>query len=562
MKLGKHAGKSSDNIRRGLQHIDKSSIRLLDPGELQYHITTQKTAALPAPSSDDDAASISSCSSTGSKFSIFSTAGSLFQWSANKAPSLKKIDKSMIRTEHRVEDNANAVTSAPPPIAIPDTQQEATELLTDGTDATSPQTHENKYMNSLQELYTTEESYLSDVKLIYETFGDEILRVGGQYLPESIRVVFEHYMGFMDLHRSMIEECQRYGDPSAMIFILKQHIPDIESLYRDYFVHFDEANRVLSTDPHDWPTDSLMHNMAVFIQERLALPSCRNLTLQSFLLQPIQRLMKYPLFFKSLSNCIDQENAPELYVQLLQCLDEMQAAIHRIEYYKQLQEEVARQNRLVSRIRTPISLQENAVDSSKPGRRLLHAGPLIVYPTSQKPLAARKGYDRFNASEAHPHLSNFHAFSKQAQKVYCFLFNDLFVITKTLDSNGKAKPMMVQEQELPEDCLFQVAENPGQLTCIDPCVTHLASAPTLSSSSSFYSLKSSVPTFEIHPRQFLVAVADRNIVNYHFETPTDNDKQIWLGQNLLRWAGFNFGSNNRHWRYHAPSSEVDEEYSL
>lgn len=100
-------------------------------------------------------------------------------------------------------------------------------------------------------------------------------------------------------------------------------------------------------------------------------------------------------------------------------------------------------------------------------------------------------------------------------------------MVQILDGNGKQKPVKVDELEPPEDCIFQVAESPGQLTCVEPYVTRLTNTSTLASTSSFYGLKSSVPAYEIHPRQFLVAVADRNIVNYHFETPTDHDKQTW-----------------------------------
>lgn len=78
----------------------------------------------------------------------------------------------MIRTEHRVEDNANTdlLTSPAPSLIIPNAPCDAAQLTPDEAEATSPQTRESKYMNLLQELLTTEESYLSDVQLTYEVY--------------------------------------------------------------------------------------------------------------------------------------------------------------------------------------------------------------------------------------------------------------------------------------------------------------------------------------------------------------------------------------------------------
>lgn len=64
-------------------------------------------------------------------------------------------------------------------------------------------------------------------------------------------------------------------------------------IYAAYFINFEKAIEIIKQ-----ASDSRSDIFGTYLRERNTLPDCRNLPLHAFLLKPVQRITKYPLFFK------------------------------------------------------------------------------------------------------------------------------------------------------------------------------------------------------------------------------------------------------------------------
>lgn len=64
-------------------------------------------------------------------------------------------------------------------------------------------------------------------------------------------------------------------------------------IHQPYLIRFDAVNRMIEEMSSDPASD-----FGEFVRMQSSLPECRGMSLGSYLLKPIQRLMKYPLFFK------------------------------------------------------------------------------------------------------------------------------------------------------------------------------------------------------------------------------------------------------------------------
>ena len=69
-------------------------------------------------------------------------------------------------------------------------------------------------------------------------------------------------------------------------------VPRLE-VHQPYLIRFEAVTKLIETLVADPSSD-----FGEFIRRQSALPECRGLSLASYLLKPVQRLMKYPLFLR------------------------------------------------------------------------------------------------------------------------------------------------------------------------------------------------------------------------------------------------------------------------
>ncbi|KAI9490777.1 Dbl homology domain-containing protein [Zychaea mexicana] len=435
-----------------------------------------------------------------------------------------------------------------------------------------------QYQELLHEFVMTEETYLSDLQLVTQVFVTD-LQPSWNNLPEPIQRTFESLHVIIEFHTAVVanlRECQSAQPPLIVGDVVERFrnyeiykIPHIFNVYKEYFANFESANDLIAKSLSN-PQNASLKALGQYVQERCLYPECRSLTLQSFLLKPVQRLMKYPLFLKSQIGCFE-ENDGAIH-QHVQCMSEMDAAIRSIEEYKIQAEQSLRLSDLGERIR---NLKEIGIQLNQPHRRLVHEGPLILVPSLSSSSSSSSSPTSSSSGKAAAYLapqrsfseSSKQLFSKQKkQHVYVFLFNDLILFTKI-----RTKRISQAESELrtnmsggrklygpAPDALFKLATVPGQITHLDRIVLQQESASsngtnnrsawfgsfcrngtstTATSRSNGSSMLSRSyhqnlpqqqnPEQNVNPLQFTCSIASRNIVSMLLEAKTTEEKQLW-----------------------------------
>ncbi|ORZ12408.1 hypothetical protein BCR42DRAFT_420552 [Absidia repens] len=413
-----------------------------------------------------------------------------------------------------------------------------------------------QFQELLYEVILTENTYVDDLTLAYQIFAKDALT--WSTLPKSLRLIFDNLVQIIRLHLGLLQDLrQRQSSQHPIVRtigdIFLTYAPRFLDYYSAYFINFEKANEVVVRSMAS-KTDQL----GVYFRTRSNWPECRNLTLQSFLLKPVQRLMKYPLFFKSLSDSLPHSDPDR--VTHLRTLHELKLVIQRIEVDKKESEDDRKLEDLALRIRgIPGKL-------ATPGRRLIYEGYLTLVPSLQVPLMRSVTKDALGGQHytyaPHPNVAptRSHSFSSSTtsasnkKRLYVFLFNDMILCTKV-----RSKTRVVEEDIKPQNyygpnpqALFKLEQSPGQLTFVDRSVSRLVEGKDNSHHGSKTSLRfgslrrtwsnhssihpssslmdSASSDYEEHPQQFICSIATRHITNYHFETATADEKNQWCAK--------------------------------
>ncbi|KAI8328183.1 Dbl homology domain-containing protein [Chlamydoabsidia padenii] len=368
-----------------------------------------------------------------------------------------------------------------------------------------------QFQELLYEVILTEKTYVHDLTLAYKIFAEDALT--WSELPKPLKLIFDNLHQIIRLHLGLLHDLRRRQEEQHPILrtiadLFLSYTPRFLSYYSAYFVHFETANDVVVRSMAT-KSDSLGN----YLKTRSAWPECRNLTLQSFLLKPVQRLMKYPLFFKSLSEALPAKDPGR--IDHLRTLHELKSVIHRIELDKKEYEDFGKLEDLASRI-TGFSgalAQKN--------RRLIYEGHLTLLPhhlqrSITKDALGSQQYtylpSTLTRSFSSSSLSSTHTNINTPNKLYVFLFNDMILCTKIRSKPRTECDIKPGNTYGPTpQSLFKLIQPPGQVTFID---RNLCRSSPINPES----------TMEEHPHQFICSIAIPHIITYHFET---EEKKLW-----------------------------------
>lgn len=169
-----------------------------------------------------------------------------------------------------------------------------------------------------------------------------------------------------------------------------------------------------------------------FLSRRSSWTECRNLPFSAYLLTPIQRVMKYPLFFKSLSDCLLPTDGEYNQIQIF--LKELDVILRYFEKQKKESEDFLKLEDLACRIK---GLEGSTIRLAAHGRKLIYEGYLSLVPASDastyQSVRLEDSSGSFASSLYKPTLnrknSSFSLSAKKMKRAYVFLFNDMIVCT-------------------------------------------------------------------------------------------------------------------------------------
>ncbi|KAI9030170.1 Dbl homology domain-containing protein [Phycomyces nitens] len=425
-------------------------------------------------------------------------------------------------------------------------------------------TKQQRYQELIHEIILTECKYIEDLELVQKIFIKDAVKWEG--LPSTLLKIFNSTNKIVELHKSILKDliCRQtkeHPEIRTIGDIFHGYVDSME-IYSTYFVNFEQANHIITN-----ALKAKSEQLGIYIRNRASWSECRNLPLQSFMLLPIQRIMKYPLFFRQLKECLEPEDPAFWEIQHLET--KIDKAIRLIENDKA---EAERYHRLED-LNTRISGLDNSINLLIPGRRLIYEGPLDLLPCSQNPLTDssndmygsslsfnpcgsvqslyvhRPYLQRQNSTHSitspHPNVlkrrNSTFSIKEKRKHLYVFLFDDLIICTKIrsttreIDENIMAKAESYHGPN--PEALFRVVQEPGKLTLVDRTVTRkvprqdktgrlLGSLrkPTTATINAMYN---STTEYEEHPLQFMCSIASKRIVVCHFEAPTAHEKDTW-----------------------------------
>ncbi|KAG0290833.1 hypothetical protein BGZ98_003277 [Dissophora globulifera] len=178
------------------------------------------------------------------------------------------------------------------------------------------------------ELIYTESEYLDDLKSIHKIFVEELnvkmaesrrkkrfsIDKADVKLYERLARLLSHIKDLWNGHQSLLRASLiNPGDDFFYMF----------SIYDSYFAQYTTTSRDFQ---HITAGNS---ELCLIIKDLLNSPRCKSLTLEGLFLKPIQRLQKYPLFFKDLLN-LTPKTDPD-YKQLEHALNNHQRELTKID---------------------------------------------------------------------------------------------------------------------------------------------------------------------------------------------------------------------------------------
>ncbi|KAI9260170.1 hypothetical protein BY458DRAFT_516784 [Sporodiniella umbellata] len=427
-----------------------------------------------------------------------------------------------------------------------------------------------KYQEVLYEIIMTEQSYLDDMIMIHEIFIKEAFEWGG--LLFSIEKLFKSIRDIINFHFLLLVSLRRqqFCTHPVVTSVTDIYIENLEGfkVYFAYFREFEKANTLLQRSIRR------KDDLGCYILRRSSWPECKNLPFSAYLLKPIQRMMKYPLFFKSLNDCLlpgDQEIPRIQYF-----MEEIEKLLRCFDKEKREAEDFMKLEDLACRIK---GLEGSTIHIAEPNRKLIYEGYLTIIPPSTQTSASFSKLNTSTISLASngdtPKLSRrnstFYVASKKKERAYVFLFNDLIVCTR---ERNRKKPPALDERGVEialkkgtyygpsPNALFEILYAPGRVTMVDQYVPFELPAPptgklprkgsaffqpfkrhgsrlfteeiviledplnSLPRQESFFSTKQG-SLLDGHPLQFMCSIVTKSIINIQFEAETQEEKTMW-----------------------------------
>ena len=170
-------------------------------------------------------------------------------------------------------------------------------------------TLEMRRQEIIWELCETELAFVKSLRLILRLFVQPLRHEDKSWIagiPRDVTRLFDWFDDIMHLHSQISSALNAIRSAQYPVVIqvaetLRPFVPRLE-LHQPYLVRLESVTSAVEAMSKD-----MLSDFGEFIRIQTASPECESMNLSSFLLKPVQRLMKYPLFFKVSSRQVSVE---------------------------------------------------------------------------------------------------------------------------------------------------------------------------------------------------------------------------------------------------------------
>ncbi|ORX88366.1 hypothetical protein K493DRAFT_341344 [Basidiobolus meristosporus CBS 931.73] len=266
--------------------------------------------------------------------------------------------------------------------------------------ANSVNSEERKRQESIFELIATEQTYLRDLQLIISVFYEPMRSMVSENELVSIFGNIEELLFCNTDFFSKLEE--RQTDSHFMIDCIGDIFLDHSEEFRQYLSYCGNqmnAYKLLQKKRED-------QRICNFLKDCMRSPQCRNLDLSSFLLEPMQRITRYPLLLRQILHYTSKDH--EDYEHISQALEKAEGILHEANQIAKIREDEGKLKEISGLV--DFTTSEEKLDLMA-NTRLLGARQFIMEGILVK--------------------------AKSGRKLQAFLFNDLLLLTQLPRSSLK-----------------------------------------------------------------------------------------------------------------------------
>ena len=157
--------------------------------------------------------------------------------------------------------------------------------------------HSKKTLNICKEMRETEKTYINDLQCVLEVFVRPSIQQGILSIEET-QAIFANLEELCRCAVVLSELMNREGDPATVLARAFIQVTPFFKLYALYCRNFDNSMKKLQQ------CQKSVKGFDKFLMEQAMNPKCRGRRLPDFLIMPVQRLTKYPLFWKDLLKAV------------------------------------------------------------------------------------------------------------------------------------------------------------------------------------------------------------------------------------------------------------------
>lgn len=184
----------------------------------------------------------------------------------------------------------------------------------------------------VQEIVSTEQAYVEHLQEIIEGYLTKMKKENSPFYEQDVKDLFMNIEEIYDFNKTFLANLETCGDDP--VEVAKQFVSKEKGFvtYTDYCTNYPVSVEVLTKSTQKKETAEFIKNIQVELGH--------SLPLGSYLLKPVQRILKYHLLLQDIQKHFDKESDPEGYDVISDALFAMTGVAHHINEMKR-QHEVA-----------------------------------------------------------------------------------------------------------------------------------------------------------------------------------------------------------------------------